>query len=87
MDTEEKIKQVTDLNLKSLADDFSSLLTKHLGGDLDATTTNFTLVEREPGGGNGITGLGQRIKISFQVEDRSWIHRLPFLTDSESDEA
>jgi hypothetical protein len=67
-ETTTEIKKLHDLNLQSVADDFSVLLTKHVGGVFEVTPTK--MEHTHYGYGN------DRVIFQFSVDDRSSIQRI-----------
>lgn len=65
-------KEITDVNLKALADDFAALLSQHLGGTFKVDLTRYVQIENK---GSGISGYGGRLDIEFRVEDESRFSR------------
>jgi hypothetical protein len=63
-------KYLTDLNLKQVAADFGEILTKHLGGEFDVTTSHFLMLK---GAENPLED--GKFKIEFVAKDKSNIHR------------
>lgn len=61
-DTNE-LKTFDDVNLKTLAEDFAEILSKHVGGLLHTSVSNFAIA---PIPGNV---FGKELKIEFEVRD------------------
>jgi hypothetical protein len=71
-DPREPSKEITDLNLRALSDDFAALLSEHLGGTFKVDLTRYVQVENK---GSGLSGYGGEIDVEFRVTDESRFSR------------
>jgi hypothetical protein len=61
-DTNE-LKTFDDVNLKTLAEDFTEVLSRHVGGVLHTSVRNFTITPIP------MDAFGKELKIEFEVRD------------------